>query len=50
MASTAGKEKLAGFLPNQAEIIDETDVYEDVNHRVLRRGGARADVATFLTM
>ncbi len=34
----------------QAEIIDETDVYEDVNRRVLRRGGARADVATFLTM
>ena len=34
----------------QAEIIDETDVYEDVNRRVLRRGSARADVATFLTM
>lgn len=34
----------------QAEIVDETDIYEDVNRRVLRRGGARADVATFLTM
>ena len=30
--------------------MDETDIYEDVNRRVLRRGGARADVATFLTM
>ncbi|BDA50022.1 Metal transporter CNNM4 [Coccomyxa sp. Obi] len=34
----------------QAEIVDETDIYEDVNRRVLRRGGTRADVATFLTM
>lgn len=35
----------------QAEIVDETDIYEDVNRRVLRRGGTdRADVATYLTM
>lgn len=37
-------------IPVQAEIVDETDIYEDVNRRVLRRGGTRADVATFLTM
>jgi len=38
------------YLLAQAEIVDETDIYEDVNRRVLRRGGARADVATYLTM
>ena len=30
--------------------MDETDIYEDVNANVLRRGGTRVDVATFLTM
>lgn len=30
--------------------MDETDIYVDVNRRVLRRGGTRADVATYLTM
>ena len=34
----------------QAEIVDESDIYEDVDRRVLRRGGARADVAAFLAM
>ena len=31
------------------EIVDETDIYEDVNTG-LRRGGPRVDVANFLAM
>lgn len=34
----------------QEEIVDETDIYEDVDRRVLRRGGNRVDIASFLTM
>lgn len=33
----------------QQEIVDETDIYEDVNTG-LRRGGPRVDVANFLAM
>ena len=34
----------------QAEIVDETDVYEDVERQVLRQRGQRADVAHYLAM
>ncbi len=34
----------------QEEIVDETDIYEDVDRRVLRRGGNRVDIASFLTL
>lgn len=33
----------------QQEIVDETDIFEDVNTG-LRRGGPRVDVANFLAM
>ncbi|KAK9793438.1 hypothetical protein WJX73_001824 [Symbiochloris irregularis] len=34
----------------QAEIVDETDVYENVNTRLPRQVAARVDVATFMMM
>ena len=34
----------------QAEIVDETDIYEDVNARVPRQVAARVDLATFMMM
>ena len=37
-------------LLHQAEIVDETDVYEDVERQVLRQRGQRADVAHYLAM
>ena len=44
--------RLVGFEPAhllQQEIVDETDIYEDVNTG-LRRGGQRVDVANLLAM
>ena len=34
----------------QAEILDESDIYEDVNRRLLRRDRERADIASYLAM
>ena len=34
----------------QAEILDESDIYEDVNRRVIRRDRERADIASYLAM
>ncbi len=34
----------------QAEILDESDIYEDVNRRLIRRDRERADVASYLAM
>ena len=34
----------------QAEIVDETDIFEDVERRVPRQVAARADVANFMTL
>ena len=34
----------------QAEILDESDIYEDVNRRLIRRDRERADIASYLAM
>ena len=44
----AGSEGPRCFL--QAEILDESDIYEDVNRRLLRRDRERADIASYLAM
>lgn len=47
-ASAVSKHELRSWL--QAEIVDETDIYEDVERRVPRQVAARADMATLMTM
>lgn len=34
----------------QAKILDESDIYEDVNRRLIRRDRERADIASYLAM
>jgi len=38
------------YLHMQAEILDESDIYEDVNRRLIRRDRERADIASYLAM
>ena len=37
-------------MQTQAEILDESDIYEDVNRRLVRRDRERADTASYLAM